>query len=279
MEPLLTDSKELLLYWIKERYDILLKRENGVAKPWSEDEVFQRTYFCNVRREDDRVTRWIRNYYSPRVDDRMFEYNIILSRFLNWPPTLEKIGYATRHTPDDLLAMLEGFAGEGKVWGGAYVITTHGIPMKKDRYLTHRVLEGVSTRVDLLKRYTTCQGIGLYLQEFEGIGSFLSGQVVADLKNTAGHPLNSAEDKDTFVTPGPGSIRGLGWYHYGDHTKVSESMFMEHFKALRSQVDREWPEGVPVIDNQDLQNCLCEYDKYMRVRNGTGRSKRSYNGY
>jgi hypothetical protein len=29
---------------------------------------------------------------------------------------------------------------------------------------------------------------------------------------------------------------------------------------------------------QNLQNCFCEYDKFMRVTNGTGRSKRKYKG-
>ena len=32
------------------------------------------------------------------------------------------------------------------------------------------------------------------------------------------------------------------------------------------------------FEMQDLQNCFCEFDKYMRILNGTGRSKRSYNG-
>ena len=31
-------------------------------------------------------------------------------------------------------------------------------------------------------------------------------------------------------------------------------------------------------DMQDLQNCLCEFDKYMRILHGTGRSKRGYPG-
>ena len=36
-------------------------------------------------------------------------------------------------------------------------------------------------------------------------------------------------------------------------------------------------ELIPELCNQDLQNCLCEYSKYMRVLNG-GRTKRNYQG-
>ena len=35
-------------------------------------------------------------------------------------------------------------AKRGKVWGGAYVITTHGIPMGKAAYLCHNVLGGAA---------------------------------------------------------------------------------------------------------------------------------------
>jgi hypothetical protein len=214
----------------------------------------------------------------------MFEYNIILSRFLNWPDTLESIGFRLKHDPDQLLSELNDLARCGKIWGGAYVITTHGIPMPKATYLCQNVLEGVWRGLDGLR--SACRGASLgaaaqALQGFEGIGSFLAGQVVADLKNTVGHPLHDvATDRLTFVVPGPGSLRGVGWFWNGEPKGVSERNFLELFKKIRSWVDTYWDERNmgPPICNQDLQNCLCEFDKYMRVKNGTGRSKRGYNG-
>src|SRR5882672_5343929 len=122
----------------------MLKKNLGLAKPWSENEVFQRTYFCNVRREDDRVTRFIRKFYSKEVFDPWFEYNIIWSRFINWPNTLLECGYLRDHNPSALDYELTRLAKVGKVWGGAYVITTHGIPMGKAAYLAHNVLGGVA---------------------------------------------------------------------------------------------------------------------------------------
>lgn len=273
-----------LMYWIRERESVRLKKEAGMPKPWSDDPVFQNTYFCNVRREDDRVTKWIRDFYSPYVDDKMFEYNIILSRFINWPATLNYIGFQSAYYPGNLqMDILEAGNQQGKIWGGAYIITTHGIPMGKVAYLVDHVLGGVDKALDAIQdgcRGTSCAHAATVLQRVEGIGSFLAGQIVADLKNTKGHPLADAADWWEFVTPGPGSMRGLHWVIHGQPGSVSKSVFEPNFKMLRERVNANWDPDIygDTICNQDLQNCLCEFDKYMRVKNGTGKSKRNYNG-
>lgn len=281
--------QETLIYWIKERYQIYQFKGMCIPKPWSVDPVFQSTYFCNVHRENDKVTRWIRERYSGFVDHPLFEYNMVLCRFLNSPPTLSELGYLHEHDPEWLLAKLEQRAARGdKVWGNAYVITTHGMKMPKAQYLCHDVLGKVYERLERLRSASrqgglrgagpTCQGASTAFQSIDGIGSFLAGQIVADLKNTVGHPLFNADDKATFVEPGPGSIRGLGWFWRNDPKALSVGVFPAYFQGVREYVDEHWPEGVPIVDNQDLQNCLCEFDKYMRVKTGSGRSKRGYNG-
>lgn len=270
------------MYWVAERESIRIKKEANRDKPWTSDPIFQKTYFCNVHREDDKVTRWIRSFYSRRVGDRMFEYNIIFSRFINNVATLEDCGYLEDHNPDELLEYLEQRATDGlKVWGGAYVITTHGIPMPKARYLCDNVLGAAFRALERPghpARGGSCTLAAEALQEIEGVGSFLAGQIVADLKNTPGHPLSKAFDKPFFVTPGPGSLRGLSWIFSGGPKGVTESNFMHYFNNLRTWVDQHWPPGVTPVDNQDLQNCLCEFDKYCRVTTGTGKSKRNYAG-
>lgn len=266
-----------------------LRKENGFPKPWSDDRVFQTTYFCNVHRENDKVTRWIRGFTAGRSDHNLFEYNIALFRFLNFPATIEEVGFKDHHFPNILETQLNNRAARGeKVWGNAYVITTHGQKMAKATYLAHDVLGKLYERLEGVRSACrggtsppTCSGASKALQYIDGIGSFLAGQIVADLKNSPGHPLYNAEDKATFVEPGPGSIRGCAWFAgvSGEYiAKAGPSYFKDYFPQVRGYVDANWPEEVPRVDNQDLQNCLCEFDKYMRVRNGTGRSKRGYNG-
>src|ERR1044072_5362262 len=131
------DPKQALAHWIQERELVRQKKEAGLSKPWSQDWVFQETYFCNVRREDDRVTKWIRQNWSPEKigwDD--YEYAMVVARFLNWPDTLEDL---LDLSPGDIHAAISRRASEGKkVWGNAYVITTHGIKMSKAAYLCER---------------------------------------------------------------------------------------------------------------------------------------------
>src|SRR2546423_1636561 len=52
-------SGEELIDWISERTAIHTKKEAGHPPPWTDDPVLREWSFCNVRREDDRVTRWI----------------------------------------------------------------------------------------------------------------------------------------------------------------------------------------------------------------------------
>lgn len=214
------------------------------------------------------------------------EYNIILARFLNWPPTLEYIGFRGSHDPLSLEEDIARLAKLGKVWGGAYVITTHGMRMGKAAYLCHNVLAGAAKALQgpLLwalrpKVAPNLSVAHAALQGLEGLGSFLAAQVVADLKNTEGHPLAEADDWWSFVAHGPGSIRGLQWFW--DGANVTAANFNLWFEPLRTYINDNWEEetmGTPIC-NQDLQNCLCEFDKFMRVSQGTGKSKRNYNGY
>lgn len=276
--------KDKLLYWMEERERVRKLKEVGAPKPWSADPVFQETYFCNVNREDDKVTKWIRNFYSPHVKDRMFLYNIVLSRFLNSIQTLNALGYRHEHDPEFISSLLHFRANAGnKIWGNAYIITTHGIRMPKVHYLVENVLGGVDRQLDALNaamwdRPTapTLSGVHTALMRLEGLGSFLAAQVVADLKNTLGHPLQKAPDWWTFVAHGPGSLRGASWVFYDKPDEVTPATFDLHFAKIRAYVDYHgWKE----LCSQNLQNCLCEFDKYCRVFTGSGRSKRSYNGH
>lgn len=261
---------DLLLYWMQEREAIRVKKEMGKPKPWSSDPVFQRTYFTNVHREDDKVTKFIRKMYSPYVHHPLFVHNIILSRFLNWPDTLDALDYQSDWDPEYVKCRLNERKLLGKVWGNAYVVTTHGIPMDKIDYLCDRVMPSIDEWVPHVD-FEACDRTAAGLQRIEGISTFMAGQVVADLKNTPGHPLQMAPDWWTFALPGPGSRRGMDWL-YGEPVPERTWLACLH-ETQAAVIEAGWD-----ICAQDLQSCLCEFDKMMRVKYGTGRSKRIYHG-
>jgi 5-hmdU DNA kinase-like protein len=264
-----------------EREIIRELKEAGAPKPWSDDLTMQTTYFCNVNRENDRVTRWIRNFYCKPLDN-MFEVNIGFARLINRIETLDFIGYIGQSRPfGHVQDGLEGMQAEGRrVFGDAYIVSTNGRSMGKAAYVCEMLLPALYAALGpqgTMAQYPsspTLEGRYKQLRGVYGLGSFMAGQLLADFKNTVGHPLAAASDKDTWATHGPGSLRGLGWI-FGCDVRPSE--FMSGLTLVREILYNDL-KCIVDTDNQDLQNCLCEFDKFMRVSTGAGRSKRKYNG-
>lgn len=261
---------DALLYWMQERENIREGKEAGLPKPWTHDKVLQENYFCNVRREDDKVTRWIRDNWKMNYDQDKHLLAMTIARMVNYPETLEKLGYPKdgwdfRYQHNWTHVMNRG----GKVWGSAYIVSTNGRAMPKEEYI------GMLLR-DMTLDELSCGSLALAYQdlmELPGIGSFMAGQIIADLKNTPNHELAKAPDWFTWCAHGPGSLRGMAWA-LGEE-KITPTVFYRHFPALHELVQGG---GWKDLHAQDLQNCLCEFDKYMRVSKGTGRSKRKYSG-
>ncbi len=53
------DDLKPLLYFVHEREFIRLKKIAGSEPPYTDDPILGTYRFCNVRRADDRVSRWL----------------------------------------------------------------------------------------------------------------------------------------------------------------------------------------------------------------------------
>lgn len=288
----MTPNQKQLVYWITERESIRKKKEAGLPAPWSDNKVMQETYFCNVNREDDKVTKWIRdNWTYPASDNidflgedtsQVYDFSMIVARMFNLPSTLEELMQPVGH-PSELYIWLEhagetlrGLKESGKtIWNSAYIVSTNGKKMDKITYCLS-LLEKVAMSPQVTYDCKTLKEAHTELMKLEGLASFLAAQVVADLKNTSGHPLSKAEDWFSFSSHGPGSLRGLSWFF---EETVTARNYQSKINEAAELLEYELPEEIlSILCNQNLQNCFCEYDKFMRVTNGTGRSKRKYNG-
>lgn len=270
----MSPREEEFVYFVNEREHVRQLKEAGYSKPWSADRVFQTTYFCNIRREDDKTTRWLRAHWL--VDDERYEFAMVLARLVNRIDTLHTIGYPYQlYTPEQILDRVRR-AQEICVpfWGNAYVVTTHGQRIDKLSYLIG-LLRAAHKALPLIGVAPTCAAYHKAFKTLEGFSDFMAAQIVADLKNTVFHPLAQAEDWWTFVAMGPGSKRGMNWL-IGE--PVDAPMTKARFEAFVEGYQKELALDIPTLCNQDFQNCLCEFDKYMRVKYGTGRSKRKYCG-
>lgn len=264
---------DLFCNFIKEREAVRrCKDELGQPWPWSEDRVFDQTYFCNIRREDDPGTKWIRQNWPMKSISR-HTVAMAIARWVNKPDTLGCLGYPHDGITD---AWAENFKRtmefKHKPWGGAYLVSTNGRPIPKHLHILAcvRALEAREHQL----RYRSLAAAHSGLTAFEGLGSFMAGQVVADLKNTDGHPLQDAPDWWTWSAHGPGSLRGLAWV-LGTN-KVGPAGYKSVMPRLVLDVNEAKLDVGGDLHAQDVQNCLCEFDKYCRVKFTDGRSKRIY---
>jgi hypothetical protein len=104
-----------LLYWIQEREAIRLRRATGQLRPWTNDPILDSWSFCNVRREDDRVTCWIAvNWREPHANDQDLFFAMAVARLVNWPDTLAELGYPVPWDREHFITTLRARAGRGE---------------------------------------------------------------------------------------------------------------------------------------------------------------------
>lgn len=268
-----------LLYWIKERESIRLKRQAGEPKPWTDDAILQEYKFCNIDRENDRVTKWIKdNWRDPFINDENMWYAMAVARLFNWPDTLFVIGYPM-FVDDDWFKEIEEElisyrSKKNKVWTGAYLVSTNGVKMDKISYVLQRVLKPLWKDGRAPKPGETLSSYQMHLTSFDGFGSFMGAQVIADLKHTP--MLADAPDWWTWAALGPGSTRGLNrLYGRPLDAPLNQAKGLGEIQQLKAIVQAEL--GMNLCC-QNIQNCLCETDKYLRVLNSEGKPRSLYPG-
>ncbi len=265
---------ERLLYWIQERESIRLKKEAGKPWPWTDDTILSTYRFTNVRRMDDKVSKWLlENWLTPFKDHPNMLVAVAMARFFNLPNILGMIGFPKKWDPEKIkdkirchkwggnvvfnaAYMVRGTDGEDKV---ASVIdyTVHPLFVDPPAINTHSMEE---THAALKDRY--------------GFGSFMAGQVVADLRWGL---TGEWKDKKTWAPVGPGSSRGLCRLFGKPLRLVKQKVFEGQLAALIQILRKELSTSIADrLEAIDYQNCLCETDKYARVLLGEGRPKQLY---
>ncbi len=270
-----------LFYWIHERHSIYLKKEAGEPKPWTTDPILQRYRFCNSYRELDKVTQWIAEHWrDTHYDSPEVWFAMTVARLVNWPDTLEELGYPVPFDPMHFIEVLERRKqAKEKAFTGVYIVPAKAGFSSKAKYLASEVLNPMwCQRNDITESAYSLADFHKQLTKYNGMGSFLAGQIVCDTKYT--RLLVNSVDWWDWACSGPGSKRGLNRVmDYPVDQNWHESMWLDTMLDLRRQIEPLAAEvGMPKIHMQDLQNCLCEFDKYERVRLGEGRPRNGYRG-
>jgi hypothetical protein len=276
------EGTDRIVSFALERHRIYLRRAAGEPWPWTQDKILQTYRFCNVYRELDTTTAWLRkNWFDPHHADPDAWFAAAVARHVNWVPTLKLLGYPVPWVPgrlSNLLGVMMAQKDEygGTVYSGAYMIRSGGMPgVPRAVYLDRDVLTPLwNQRQQLCYRpYEPLADMHSRLTACYGLGSFMAAQIIADAKFCGA--MLGAPDWWTFAAPGPGSQRGLNRV-LGRAPKSPWKLdeWIEENERLRwvlNQVMLDY--GYPGVSGQDTQNCLCEFDKMERARLGEGRPK------
>ena len=273
--------------WIAQRHRIYLKKSAGEPPPWTDDEILRRYRFCNVFRELDRVTVWLREHWrDPYADSDHLWIAMCLARQVNWPETLEEIGFPKRgYNAGRVQRVLEARkAREEKVYTGAYMISAPAgvfAGMGKPEY-TARIVVGALwdarrgfSALFARGRQPTMQEAHAWLGEFRGWGDFMAYEVVTDLRHT--RYLRDAPDINTWAVAGPGAIRGLNRLHGRPYKAgLSQAQACAEMRELLALSRENLPDFVPLLELREIEHSLCETDKWLRVQAGQGRLRSKY---
>lgn len=271
-----------LWHWIREREAVRMRKDRGDAFPWTDDPIIGAYRFCNVRREDDRGTVWIReNIREPYADHPMLWLMLCIARQINWPETLAELiaekawPINSAFAPQWITATLNARQQRGeKVYTGAYMISAPATKgANKQAYIAETVIGALWRRREHFPSlYVTMRKVHEWISASNGWGPFMAYQAVVDMRFTS--ILGNAPDIETWAAAGPGTIRGLNRLH-GRPVKasVSQSQALDEMRTIYKTVQVET--GV-AMDFSDVPNILCETDKYLRVKNGEGKPRALY---
>lgn len=265
------------VYWIAERESIRLKRLSGLPKPWTNDEILQRYRFCNVRRMDDKVSQWLlKNWYEPYQDHPNMLIACVLARNFNLPAALETIGFPELWQPKHIKRTLRTMKAKGNcIFNGAYIVRGNDGVDKIASVIDYTVKPLVKSPLTVYPNSMRKTWEGLVARY--GFGSFMAGQVVADLRWAI---TGRWADRRRWAPIGPGSMRGMNILlgrELNHHLPQKE--FLSELTNVIVKASQKLPKALTRrLECMDWQNCLCEVSGYEKVLWNRGRKKQLYPG-
>jgi len=285
---MIDQNVDLFLKTAEERHLIYIrKRILDSPKPWTEDEIFQRFFFCNLFRQYDKCSQWMIDNIIPK---RRWDL-IVLYRYISTHKTYRKLqDNIDLNSLDEAERFLLEMKKEGEtVFSSCFirnphscegVVGAHQVPFILIKEMKRNGWSSDGSMRDFL--WTTLQELHRELMRYGSVGKFMAYEYACDMEYTDEfHPT----DKNEWCSLGPGAMKGLnilvtGSAHRRYDKKIEKEYIQELYLALKDRIEREFPSET--ITMREVEHWLCEFCKYVKymgfVRSG-GRVKfRKYEG-
>jgi hypothetical protein len=291
--------EEMKTFWkmIEERHLIYKRKEiEQLPPPWTEDPIFLEYKFTNIFRFLDRGTRIVTEHIlqQSKHSNESIIFNVILYRLFNKIETfmhhgMYHIGKYTKKRLEASLRVLEGKS-NGSVFTNAFIVSGYSNSMFGDpsldkisrlalimEWMIPNIKEATPTIMsteDMEEAYDLIIAI-------KGLGPFLAYQIVVDLSYWE---KTNFDDKH-FTVAGPGCKRGIDTmiadelkgreyeeaiFWLRDHQfSFYEDYNIDHVKLFDDQ-------PFPVLSVMELENSLCEFQKYWKAKTNAGRPRNKY---
>lgn len=293
-------SDRLNLFWrfVCERQAIWCRRAvEHQPPPWTADEILRTERFTNVYRELDPGTQYaireILERHAPRPDKI---FNVMVYRLIGRVETHQALGfqYLANFDPGHVENTLKWLRSGGRApFTAAYMVSAYASMGSADKVENVvRLFANLHCHFDDLYTQITTSGnladTHAVLKSVYGFGNFLAYQVLVDLLYPlcvyGGHGL-LPYSHDEWASAGPGAKRGIAMLlrKRGRASNLSVMRWLrEHQWQEFARLNLDFPylldlgcQPVP-ISLANIQNCLCEYHKYVKIREGTGRGRRKF---
>lgn len=294
------NQENLDTFWrfIHERHSIWDRRfVKNESWPWTSDPILQKNKFTNIYRELDPGTIYAKvKILETRTTRPERVFNIMIYRLICSISTFDALGLQDPFDFDyeRFYNVLDIIYNSGMpVFGNAYLISPYssmGFDRKHENVarLFRNVAQDFPEFFSSLDHASSLEFAFKTVNSMYGFGPFLAYQVCVDLMYPLmvdhGRPIIPFKHDD-WARLGPGALRGLGRL-----TKTwSTAMTLEALRWLHQhqafefeRLNLEFPwwrdaNGVAhPISLSNMQNCLCEFHKYMSIRDGSGKAQRLY---
>jgi alpha-glutamyl/putrescinyl thymine pyrophosphorylase clade 1 len=262
-----------------ERQAIFWRRMSQANPPWTNDPILDTFKFTNVYRASDRVSQYlIQNViYAGNQNIDEVAFRVLLFKLFNKIETWELLQHAlgpiktTTFSADNCDRVLTHALACGRpIYSAAYIMPSGSSTFRTERkhtahlqVLQYMMNDGLPRKIAACR---TLEGLFNLLRSYPLLGDFLAYQYAVDLNYS--DAINFEESE--FVVPGPGARSGIAKC-FSEHKKHSDRDIIR--MVTKHQEDEFRFRGIPFqwlgkrkLQLIDVQNLLCEIDKYARVR-------------